>query len=252
MTKASPHQQLDQMITGYWISQAIYAAAKFRIADLLKNGPRTAEQLAEAGGGCVKRFLRLLIYGTYPFLALSGLFLAGMGFGAGFGADFTVENRTGDSIVVTPVGTVGQKGHKAPLPVVLLTVPPLPALQAGCFGLPPGEVVTIRYDMDDINFSEIVVEDEPGRRFQLVTDPNPTTNQYHGPLQRQYVIDNLSRLDEVTPAVHGAAEAAHRQWALAAVLYLLLFGPWLAYAILTLILRRCDRHRPIAEERQVR
>jgi hypothetical protein len=28
MAETSTHQQLDQMITGYWISQAIYAAAK--------------------------------------------------------------------------------------------------------------------------------------------------------------------------------------------------------------------------------
>ena len=41
MTDASSHQQLDRFITGYWISQAIYAAAKFGIADELKDGPRS-------------------------------------------------------------------------------------------------------------------------------------------------------------------------------------------------------------------
>ena len=46
MTNPAAKQQLDQMITGYWISQAIYAAAKFGIADLLRDGPVTAEQLA--------------------------------------------------------------------------------------------------------------------------------------------------------------------------------------------------------------
>lgn len=30
---------LFQMATGYWISQAIYVAAKLGIADLLKDGP---------------------------------------------------------------------------------------------------------------------------------------------------------------------------------------------------------------------
>jgi hypothetical protein len=34
------------MITGYWISQSIYAAAKFGIADLLKDGPKTVGELA--------------------------------------------------------------------------------------------------------------------------------------------------------------------------------------------------------------
>jgi len=33
MNHVSPHQQLDEMITGYWMSQSIYAAAKFGIAD---------------------------------------------------------------------------------------------------------------------------------------------------------------------------------------------------------------------------
>lgn len=41
-----PGQQLDRMIVGYWISQAIYAAAKFGIADLLKDGPRSVDDLA--------------------------------------------------------------------------------------------------------------------------------------------------------------------------------------------------------------
>ena len=48
MTEASLHQQLDRMITGYWISQAIYAAAKFSIADHLNDGPKAVDELAEA------------------------------------------------------------------------------------------------------------------------------------------------------------------------------------------------------------
>jgi len=48
MAEISTHQQLDQMISGYWISQAIYAAAKFGIADQLKDGPKTVEELAGA------------------------------------------------------------------------------------------------------------------------------------------------------------------------------------------------------------
>ena len=48
MAELSAHQQLDQMITGYWISQAIYAAAKFGIADHLKEGPKTVGELAGA------------------------------------------------------------------------------------------------------------------------------------------------------------------------------------------------------------
>jgi hypothetical protein len=60
MSTESVHQQLDQMITGYWVSQAIYAAAKFEIADLLKGGPRTAEQLAAATSTNTDALYRLL------------------------------------------------------------------------------------------------------------------------------------------------------------------------------------------------
>ena len=39
---------LFQMATGYWLSQAIYVAAKLGIADLLEDGPRSSAELANA------------------------------------------------------------------------------------------------------------------------------------------------------------------------------------------------------------
>src|SRR6516164_9050081 len=63
MAEISLHQQLDRMISGYWISQAIYAAAKFGIADLLKDGPKTVDELAgatSANPDAVYRLLRAL------------------------------------------------------------------------------------------------------------------------------------------------------------------------------------------------
>ena len=60
MTATSPHLQLDTLITGYWISQAIYAAAKFGIADELKDGPRSVEELAEATSTNANALYRLL------------------------------------------------------------------------------------------------------------------------------------------------------------------------------------------------
>jgi hypothetical protein len=57
------------MITGYWTSQAIYAAAKFGIADLLKDGPPTAEDLAAATSTNADALYRLL-----RALASSGIF----------------------------------------------------------------------------------------------------------------------------------------------------------------------------------
>jgi hypothetical protein len=72
MAEASTHQQLDQMITGYWISQAIYAAAKFGIADLLKDGSQTVEVLAAATATNPDALYRLL-----RALASVGIFTEG-------------------------------------------------------------------------------------------------------------------------------------------------------------------------------
>ncbi|MBI3839361.1 MAG: methyltransferase [Planctomycetia bacterium] len=46
MSQPAAANPLASMMTGYWVSQAIYVAAKLALPDLLKNGPQTAEQLA--------------------------------------------------------------------------------------------------------------------------------------------------------------------------------------------------------------
>ena len=51
------------MATGYWISQSIYVAAKLEIADLLKDSPKSALEIAlatEANESAVYRLLRPL------------------------------------------------------------------------------------------------------------------------------------------------------------------------------------------------
>jgi hypothetical protein len=63
MSEPHPWQQLTRMITGSWTSRAIYVAAKLRIADRLKDGPRSAEELAATVGvasGPLYRLLRAL------------------------------------------------------------------------------------------------------------------------------------------------------------------------------------------------
>ncbi len=72
MTERSTHQQLDQLITGYWISQAIYAAAKFGIADHLKDGSKTVAELARATATNPDALYRLL-----RALASVGIFAEG-------------------------------------------------------------------------------------------------------------------------------------------------------------------------------
>ena len=51
------------MMTGYWVSQALYVAAKLGVADLLVDGPQSVEHLAEATqshAASLRRVLRAL------------------------------------------------------------------------------------------------------------------------------------------------------------------------------------------------
>src|SRR5262245_21279579 len=60
MDPPSARRRLAGMIGGYYLSQAIYVAAKLGIADHLRDGPRQAAQLAEATGTDAKALHRLL------------------------------------------------------------------------------------------------------------------------------------------------------------------------------------------------
>jgi SAM-dependent methyltransferase len=60
MEKPSPQEQISRMLTGYWISQALYVAAKLGLADLLRDGRRTAQDLASATKSHPKSIYRLL------------------------------------------------------------------------------------------------------------------------------------------------------------------------------------------------
>lgn len=57
MSKQAPSQNIQevppeilftQMLSGYWVSQSLYVAARLDIADLLANGSLTVEELAKA------------------------------------------------------------------------------------------------------------------------------------------------------------------------------------------------------------
>ena len=56
----SPQGQIAQMLTGYWVSQMIYVAAKLDLAGLLVDGPRTSDDLAQATGTHPRSLYRLL------------------------------------------------------------------------------------------------------------------------------------------------------------------------------------------------
>ena len=68
-TSAGPGQALVGMIAGAWLAQAISAAARLRIAALLRDGPRGVEDLAVASGAQPRPLRRVL-----RALAGSGIF----------------------------------------------------------------------------------------------------------------------------------------------------------------------------------
>ncbi len=60
---APPHAQLIQMATAYWVSRAVYAAAKLDLADHLAGGPKSAADLAvptSTHGPSLHRLMRAL------------------------------------------------------------------------------------------------------------------------------------------------------------------------------------------------
>ncbi len=62
-TEASPRDALTQLLLGYRYSISIYVAAKLGIANLLKDGPSSCDELARACGaspGALYRMLRVL------------------------------------------------------------------------------------------------------------------------------------------------------------------------------------------------
>src|SRR5437879_3180451 len=60
MENVPPEQQLSQMLTGYWISQALYVAAKLGLADLMQSAPKTADEVASATAAHPRALYRLL------------------------------------------------------------------------------------------------------------------------------------------------------------------------------------------------
>ncbi len=59
-SEPSPRDQLSRLITGYFASQAVYVAAELGLADLLADGPRKVEELADATGTLPRSLYRLL------------------------------------------------------------------------------------------------------------------------------------------------------------------------------------------------
>ena len=59
----TPQAVLNQMITGSWVTQALYVAAELGIADIVKSAPQTSAEIAkrvDANADALQRILRAL------------------------------------------------------------------------------------------------------------------------------------------------------------------------------------------------
>jgi hypothetical protein len=129
-----------------------------------------------------------------------------------FLTEFIVENRTGQDIEFTPIGTFGKDGNKSHLPVYKSLNRASIASKIGGYHLGPGESKTIVYDWDDINLSEIAIRTKDGRFYQLVVDSNPTDRQYHPPETNRFVITPVAELEDIAPNVFKATNSRRGIW----------------------------------------
>ena len=127
--------------------------------------------------------------------------------GAIFVTSFTVENKSAETLKITPVGTIGKT--KALLPTFSRWIPFLPAIKNRNFNLKPGQSVRIIYDWDDINFSEIAVDTKDGKYYQVVVDKTPTENQYHR-TSGCFIIPSRSKMEPIQPDVLAALQLPNR------------------------------------------
>ena len=67
-----PQLILQQLIQGFQVTQCIYVAAKLGIADLLKDGPKSSEDLAQATGTHAPSLYRVLRLLTATVLLTEG------------------------------------------------------------------------------------------------------------------------------------------------------------------------------------
>jgi len=132
-----------------------------------------------------------------------------------FMTDCSVTNATNATLSITPIGTVGPEGQRTLLPLYRTSFPYFVKSKRGGFQIEPNETFRFDYDMDDVNFSEIVIENPAGEMRQIVANCNPTQNQYIVPSETDFVIADFDALANVPANVKTVAVAGQqmgRMW----------------------------------------
>jgi hypothetical protein len=107
---------------------------------------------------------------------------------------FEIENKTGEEILVTPIGAVRSKGDRQTLPYSALPWLYIMIKDYKDYPIPPGKVRKFHYDWDDIQFSEILVR-LPSKEYHVIqTGLHPTRNQYQCLGEKRFEIVDVESL----------------------------------------------------------
>ena len=190
----------------------------------------------------MKILLRCLLWASYPLVLLSTLLLGGLVLSAAWTVSFSVDNRTSETVIVTPLETFPRTGRSGPLPIHVSRYVSLPSFRDPRFELPPGTSVTVSYDPDDILFTSIVVQGGALRPRELLVESR-APNGYSGPKRDLFVLDNLELLRPARPESVQAAERAKGRGGCGWLILATIAVPWILHAGLRWSLRRVNAAR---------
>ncbi|MCA9147662.1 MAG: hypothetical protein KDA92_00115 [Planctomycetales bacterium] len=145
----------------------------------------------------------------------------------------SLTNNTATTITVTPVGTAGSDGTRRLLPLYRTSFPFFKKSQRGAFEVAPNETLQFCYDMDDINFSEIVIGNADGNVRLIVVNEQPTLRQYTAPEKTDFAVTDINSLPSVPSKVKLAADMAQQ-----------LGNAWIVYFLSAILIAfEFGRHR---------
>ena len=153
-----------------------------------------------------KRLLRVAGFILLPLFCVTCLFTCSLvnPMGLAFLTSFEVVNSTHEDLVITPIGARGKDGTRGTLPISSSSRLYLMSTQRSGFPLPAGSALSLTYDWDDVQFSEIVCRRRDGSHLILPTGLHPTKGQYRQPPTKRFEISDLAALQPATE-IHLAA-----------------------------------------------
>jgi hypothetical protein len=144
----------------------------------------------------LKRSLRIIGFLLMPLFCLTCLVTCGAvnPMSMGFLTTFEVVNSTAENLIITPIGARGSGGERGTLPVSTSAIFCVTSTQCSEFALPASSSISITYDCDDVQFSEIVCQRADGSHLVIPSGLHPTKGQYRAPLTKRFEITDLKGL----------------------------------------------------------